>query len=151
MEKWPYPGVPVYVVCPRDGGGGSWTLHSNYLLLISPNIGQDEKDSPVAGVENTNTSTPAPPVDSEPADAGPSGWSHQAQQVTHPRVVWINLLHLDMAPKKPGTNSHGGTRILVYRQIPGHPTSGMHGLVFMSYQVCTMLSGEIQCECTLLI
>ena len=27
----------------------------------------------MAGVENTNTSTPVPPVDSEPADAGPSG------------------------------------------------------------------------------
>ena len=73
MEKWPYPNVTVYVVCPRDGEGHSWTLHRNYLLPISSNMGQDEKDEPMAGVENNNTSTPAPPVDSEPADAGLSG------------------------------------------------------------------------------
>ena len=61
------------MVCPRDGQGHSWTLCRNYVLSISPNIGQDEKDAPVAGVESTNTSSPAPPVDSEPADAGLSG------------------------------------------------------------------------------
>ena len=27
VENWPYPNVPVYVVCPRDGEGWSWTLH----------------------------------------------------------------------------------------------------------------------------
>ena len=32
VEKWPYPDVPIYVVCPRDGEGHSWTLHRNYLL-----------------------------------------------------------------------------------------------------------------------
>ena len=71
VKNWPYPNVQVYVVCPRDGEGCSQILHRNYLLPISPNIGQDEKDSPMAGVEN-NTSTPVPPMDSEPADAGPS-------------------------------------------------------------------------------
>ena len=55
------------------GKGAGQTLHRNYLLPISSNIGQDEKNKPVAGIENNNTSTPAPPVDSEPADAGPSG------------------------------------------------------------------------------
>ena len=55
---------------PQDGEGYSWTLHRNYLLPINSNIGQDEKDAPMAGV---NTSTPAPPVASEPADAGSSG------------------------------------------------------------------------------
>ena len=35
VEKWPYPNVPVYVVCPKDGEGHSWTLHRNYLLPIS--------------------------------------------------------------------------------------------------------------------
>ena len=79
VEKWPYPSVPVYVVCLRDREGHSWTLHRNYLLPISSNIRQDEKDKPMAGVENNNTSTPAPPVDSEPADAGLLGQSHQAQ------------------------------------------------------------------------
>ena len=73
MEKWPCSDVPVYVVHTRDGEGHSQTLHRNYLLPISSNIEQDEKDAPMAGGENTNTSTPVPPVDSEPADAGPSG------------------------------------------------------------------------------
>ena len=73
VEKLPYLNVPVYVVCPGDGEGHSQTLHRNYLLPISPNIGQDVKDKPIAGVEYDNSSTPVPLVDSEPADAGPSG------------------------------------------------------------------------------
>ena len=73
MEKWPCPNVPIYVACPRDGEGCSWSLHGNYLLPISPSIGQDGKDEPVAGVEDNDASTPVPPVDSEPADAGLSG------------------------------------------------------------------------------
>ena len=73
VEKWPYPNVPVYVVCLRDQEGCSWTLHRNYLLPINPTLGQGEKDAPMAGVENNNASTPVPPVDSDPADAGPSG------------------------------------------------------------------------------
>ena len=73
VEKWSYPNVPVYVVCPRDGEEHSWILYRNSLLPISSNIEQDEKDAPMAGAENTNTPTPMPPVDSEPADAGPSG------------------------------------------------------------------------------
>ena len=72
VEKWPYPNVPVYVVCPREGEGHSWTLHRNYLLPISSNLEHNEKDAPVAGVEHTKTSTPAPSVDNEPADAEPS-------------------------------------------------------------------------------
>ena len=72
VEKQPCPDVPVYVVHHRDGEGWSWTLHRNYLLPISSNIGQDEKDAPVAWVESTNTSTAMPTVGSEPADAGPS-------------------------------------------------------------------------------
>ena len=73
VENWPFPNVPVYVVCPRDGDGHSWTLHRNCLLPINSNIGQGERDTPMAGVESNNTSTPVPPVDSVPADAGPSG------------------------------------------------------------------------------
>ena len=71
MEKWPCPKVPVCVVCPRVGGC-SWTLHRNYLLPISSKLEQNEKDASVAGVEHTNTSAPAPSVDSAPADAEPS-------------------------------------------------------------------------------
>ena len=77
--------------------------------------------------------------------------SHQVQQVTHPRVVLVNLLHLDAACELPGTNSHGGTRTLVCKQIPSCQASGMQGLAFMSYQACTMLSEEVQCKYTLLI
>ena len=73
MEKWPYPNVPVYVVCPWDGEGCSQTMHRNYSLPINSNIGQDEKDEPMVWVENDNTTNPAPPVGSEPADAGLSG------------------------------------------------------------------------------
>ena len=65
--------MPVYVVCPRDGQRHSQTLHRNYLLPINPNIEQDEKDKPMAGVGNTASLTPVPPVDSVPADAGSSG------------------------------------------------------------------------------
>ena len=72
VENWPSPNLPVYVVCPRDGEGCSQTLHRNYLLPIRSNIGQDEKDEPMAGDDNNNASTPVPPVDSESADAGPS-------------------------------------------------------------------------------
>ena len=42
VEKLPYPNLPVYVVCPRDGEGCSQTLHRNYLLPINSNMGQDE-------------------------------------------------------------------------------------------------------------
>ena len=73
VEKWPYPDVPVYVICPRDGEGCSWTLHRNYFFPLTPTIVQDEKDATMAAVENNNTPAPVPPVDSEPADAGLSG------------------------------------------------------------------------------
>ena len=58
---------------PQGWGRVQLDLHRNYLLPISSNIGQDEKNAPMAGVESTNTSTAVPPVDSEPADTGLSG------------------------------------------------------------------------------
>ena len=73
VEKWPYPDVPVYVVCPRDREGCSQTLHRNYLLPINSNMEQGKMDKPMARVGNTTSLTPAPPVDSAPADAGLSG------------------------------------------------------------------------------
>ena len=69
VERWPYPNVPVYVVCPRDGKGCSWTLHRNYLLPISPNLEQDKEDTPMVGIEHTSTSAPLPSEDTEPADS----------------------------------------------------------------------------------
>ena len=64
VEKQPYPDLPVYVVCPRDGDGHSQTLHRNYLLPISSNMGQDETDEPEGRVENDTTLTPVPSVGS---------------------------------------------------------------------------------------
>ena len=112
-EKQPYPNVPIYVVCPRDGEGHRWTLHRNYLLTINPNMEQDEKEKPMAGVGNTTSLTPAPSVDSVPADAGLSGMVTLSAAGSTPRVVWINLLHLHTAPEPPGSDFSRGTRILV--------------------------------------
>ena len=58
MEKWPYPNLPVYVVCPRDGEGCGQTLHRNYLLPINSNLGQDEADGSEERVENNTSLTP---------------------------------------------------------------------------------------------
>ena len=73
VERWPYPSVPVYLVCSRDGEGCIWTLHRNNLLPIRHNVEQAENDAPMAGDEHTSTSAPVPSVDSEPADTEPSG------------------------------------------------------------------------------
>ena len=73
VEKQPYPNVTVYVVCPRDGEGHSWTLHRNYLLPISPNLEQGKMDKPIAGVGNDTSPTPAPSVSDAPVGAELSG------------------------------------------------------------------------------
>ena len=78
------------------------------------------------------------------------GWSHQAQQVAHLRVVQIDLFHLDTAPESPGTDFHGDTRILVCWQILDQLASGMHRLACISVcilcSVCIPFSGEVQCK-----
>ena len=73
MEKWSYPNVPVYVVHPRDGKGHSQTLHRNYLLPISSNLEQGEKDEPMVGVGDYTSPPLVPSVGSAPTEAGPSG------------------------------------------------------------------------------
>ena len=73
MEKQPYPNVPVYMVCPRDGEGHSQTLHRNYLLHINSNIVQGKMDKPMVEVGNDISPTPGPSVDNAPAGAGSSG------------------------------------------------------------------------------
>ena len=60
VEKWPYPNLPVFVVCPRDGEGCGQTLHRNYLLPINSNMGQDEADGSEERVKNTTSLTPVP-------------------------------------------------------------------------------------------
>ena len=62
VEKQPYPNLPVYVVCPRDGEGCSQTLHRNYLLPINSNMEQDEIDGSEDRVENNTSPTPVPSV-----------------------------------------------------------------------------------------
>ena len=60
VEKQPYPNLPVYVVCPRDGEGHGQTLHRNYLLPINSNMGQDEADGSEERVKNNTSLTPVP-------------------------------------------------------------------------------------------
>ena len=109
-----------YVVHPRDGEGCSWTLHRNYLLPISPNIGQDEKDAPMAGVESTNTSTPVPPVDSEPTDAGPSGTVTSSVAGSTPQGSLKQPAPLRCGTRKTQNQLLGSTGISVCWQIPVH-------------------------------
>ena len=73
VEKWPYPNVPVYVICPRDGRGHSQTLHRNHLLPISSNLEQGKMDKPMVGVGTDTSPTPVPPVDDASVEAEPSG------------------------------------------------------------------------------
>ena len=60
VQKQPYPKLPVYVVCPRDGEGCSQTLHRNYLLPINSNMGQDDADGAGERVKNNTSLTPVP-------------------------------------------------------------------------------------------
>ena len=69
VEKWPYPNIPVYVVCPRDGEGHIQTLHRNYLLSINSNMGQGKADEPEERVKNNTSLTPAPSADSISQDS----------------------------------------------------------------------------------
>ena len=62
VEKWPYPALPVYVVCPKDGEGHNRTLHRNYLLPINSNMGQDETDGSEDRFKNNTSLTPVPSV-----------------------------------------------------------------------------------------
>ena len=64
VEKWPYPNLPVYVVCPRDGEGHSQTLHRNYLLPINSNMEQGEANGAEERVKNDISPTPAPSASS---------------------------------------------------------------------------------------
>ena len=49
VEQQPYLNLPVYVVHPMDGEGCSHTMHWNFLLSISHNLGQDECGNAVEG------------------------------------------------------------------------------------------------------
>ena len=94
VEKWPYPNLPVYVVCPRDGEGHSQILHRNYLLPINSNMGQDEADGSEERVKNNTSPTPVPSA------------------IAACKIVQINLLLLDAVFKPPETNFPGGIETL---------------------------------------
>ena len=97
VEKQPYPNLPVYVVCPRDGEGCSRALHRNYLLPISSNMGQDETDGAEDRVKSNTSLTPVPSVSGstqnspdQPAPVRHSIWDHQGStplEVSQFRVV----------------------------------------------------------------
>ena len=72
VEKWPYPNIPVYVVCPRDVEGHSQTLHRNYLLPINSNMGQGEADESEERVKNNTSLTPAPSADNNVSQDSPN-------------------------------------------------------------------------------
>ena len=65
MEQQPYPNLPVYLVHLRDGEGCSQTLHSNYPLSISNNLGQVEEKNLVQGDEPIDEPTPMPQAHNE--------------------------------------------------------------------------------------
>ena len=139
---WKSSPIPMYQFIwytPGTGEGHSWTLHRNYLLPINSNIGQDEKDAPMTGVENNNPSTLAPPVDSEPADAGPSRMVTSSAAASMPQGSLDQTAPLRCSVQKTWSWLLWRYRILVSWQIPVHPASGMHGLVCesvsMSYSV----------------
>ena len=86
VEKQPYPDLPVYVVCCRDGEGCSRTLHRNYLLPISSYMGQDETDGSEDRVKNNTSLTPVPSVSDstqsspdQPAPVRCSIWATRGQ------------------------------------------------------------------------
>ena len=89
VEKWPYSNIPVYVVCPRDGEGCSWTLHRNYLLPINSNIGQDKADGSEERVKNNASPTPVPSADSSLQDSPdqPAPVRH-GTQTTRNQLPW---------------------------------------------------------------
>ena len=139
--------VPAYVVCTRDGEGCSQTLHRNSLFPINPNIKQGKMDKPMAGVGNTTSPTPVPPVDSVPADAGPSKMVTPSTAGSTPQgsLDWpASLRH------NTRTSFHGGTRILVCWQILDWMASGMHGLACISvcilYFAYTPFSWGVHCK-----
>ena len=101
VEKWPYSDVPVYVVCPRDGEGCSQTLHRNYFFPSTPTQGRMRRAHPWQELRITTLQLQCHLWTVSLLMQDHLGWSHQAQQVAHPMVVWINLLHLDLAHKNP--------------------------------------------------
>ena len=152
VEKWPYPNVLVYVVCPSNGEGCSRPYIGTICFLSTPTQGRmrrmhswQELRIPTLQLQHHLWTVSLLMQDC-------LGWSHQAQQVAHPRVFQINLLHLDVAHKNPEPTS---------MEVPEFWFAGRYQSIWhmgciavsvtMSYPVHTLLSGEVLCEYTLLI
>ena len=114
VKKQPYPNIPVYVVCPRDGEGCSQTLHRNYLLPSA--LTWSRKKQMELKKESKIT---------------PLQLQCYLQTITH-KTVQINLFLLDTALEPPGTNFPGGIKTLVCQLALGQLASWMHGLTCLS-------------------
>ena len=84
---------------PKGWGKAQPDPHRKYLLPINSNIGQDGKDTPVVGVEKTTLCLQFHLWTVSLLMQDCLRQSHQVQQITHPRIVWINLLHVDAVYK----------------------------------------------------
>ena len=85
-------------------------------------------------------------MDSEPADGGASGTVTLSAEVTHPRVIWINLLHLDI----PWRYQNFG---LLAATSPSSIWDALVGQCICLHVIACLIpfSGEEQCEYTLLV
>ena len=68
MEWQPYPNLPVYVVGPIDGEGCSFTLHQNFLLLISHTLEQNEGENAMEDASSNEPTQVSQEEDALPAD-----------------------------------------------------------------------------------
>ena len=94
VKKWPYPKLPVYVVCPRNGEGHSQTLHRNYLLPINSDMGQDEADGAKERVKNNTSPSPAPSASNSTQNSPdqPAPVRHGIQTTRKPTSLEVSKL-----------------------------------------------------------
>ena len=96
---WRSSPIPTYQCmwyAPGMGKGTAQTLHRNYLLPISSNMGQDKTGEPEDGVENDTDLTPVPSVDSsaqsspeQPAPVRHGIWTTRGQLSLEVSKFWV--------------------------------------------------------------
>ena len=94
VEKWPYPNLPVYVVCPKDEEGHGWTCIGTICYPSILTWGRMKQ----MDLQKESKTTPL-----------------QLQchlWVVALKIVQISLLLLDTVFGSPGTNFPGGIKIL---------------------------------------
>ena len=121
VERQPYPNLPVYVVCPRDGEG---TANPTSELPVTHQLAGQLKDKQKAYLtcwqNSTNQSTQSQ-----------LGQPPQAWWMMNPRLVQTNLFHLGKLHIQWGANSQGGTRISHCSKITPLPVPSIWGMVPM--------------------